>query len=45
MSVKRVRHESEAGEALDLISLREVASFGMFFHMMQPIHFIHDCLR
>ena len=30
-SVKRVRHESEAGEALDLISLREVLVLGCSF--------------
>ena len=40
----------EAGEALDLISiqislkLQEVPTFGMFFHMMQTIHFIHVCV-
>ena len=44
----------EASQALDLISipftamtlkLQEVVNFGMFFHVMQTIHFIHVCVR
>ena len=27
------------------LKLQEVANFGMFFHVMQTIHFIHVCLR
>ena len=59
------KHESEACEALDLISiqissiwnssnfktftamtlkLQEVANFGMLYHVMQIIHFIHVCV-
>ena len=57
---KYLKHESEAGQALDHISiqisnfdtftgmtlkLQEVDNFGMFFHVMQTIHFIHVCVR
>ena len=27
------------------LKLQEVANFGMFFHVMQTIHFIHVCVR
>ena len=52
-----VKHESETSQALDLISiallsftamafnLREVPNFGMFFRVMQTIHFIRVCVR
>ena len=27
------------------LKLQEVANFGMFFHVMQTIHFIHVCVQ
>ena len=27
------------------LKLQEVANLGMFFHVMQTIHFIHVCVR
>ena len=27
------------------LKLQEVPNFGMFFHVMQTIHFIHVCVR
>ena len=38
-----VKHESEASQAWILFP--NVAKFGMFFHVMQTIHFIHVCVR
>ena len=54
MQIKEIR--IEASQVLDLISdneialnltlkLQEVPSFGMFFHVMETIHFIHVCVR
>ena len=55
--LESIKHESEAGKALDpeialtlkvlLLTLKfqEVANFGMFFRVMQTIHFIHVCIR
>ena len=27
------------------LKLQQVANFGIFFHVMQTIHFIHECVR
>ena len=41
--------KSEIGLTLKLflltLKLKEIANFGMFFHMMQSIHCIHVCVR